>query len=87
MIKNLKTFFLYFLQLMISAFLLFFLTVGLAKPAAAELLVYMNDKNVTKPIAEWVIFYITAPIATAVWCLLWVWFKKSEKYCIELIGK
>ncbi len=71
---------------MASAFLLFFLTVGLAKPAA-ELFVYMNDKNVTKPIAEWVIFSITAPIATAAWCLLWVWFKKSEKHCIELIGK
>lgn len=71
---------------MFTVFLLFFLTVGLGK-AASDLLIYMNDAKVSKPISEWVIFGVSAPLATAIWCLLWIWFKKSEKHCIELLGK
>jgi len=81
-----KRFAWHFLQLMFAVFILFFLTVGLGK-ASAELVVYMNDAKVEKTITEWLIFGIGTPIATAVWCVVWIWFKKSEKHCIEFFGK
>jgi ABC-type polysaccharide/polyol phosphate export permease len=86
MTQESKQFAWHFIQLMFAVFLLFFLTVGLGK-ATADLVVYMNDAKVSKPVSEWVVFWVSAPLATAFWCLLWIWFKKSEKQCIELFGK
>lgn len=82
MTQDSKQFAWHFIQLMFAVFLLFFLTVGLGK-ASADLMVYMNDAKVSKTILEWVVFGIGAPLATAFWCLLWIWFKKSEKHCTE----
>ena len=86
MAQDSKLFTWHFIQMMFAVFLLFFLTVGLGK-ASADLVVYMNNAKVSKPISEWVVFGLGAPLATAFWCLLWIWFKKSEKHCIELFGK
>ena len=86
MTQDSKRFAWHFAQLMFAVFLLFFLTIGLGK-ASADLVVYMNNSKVSKSISEWVFFGIGAPIATAAWCLLWIWFKNSEKHCIELFGK
>ena len=86
MTQDSKRFAGYFIQLVFAVFLLFFVTVGLGK-ASADLLVYMNDAKVSKSISEWVVFGVGAPLATAIWCLLWIWFKKSEKNCIELLSK
>jgi hypothetical protein len=69
---------------MFSVFTLFFLTVGMGK-ILADLIVYMNDKAISKPAWPWIVFIISAPIATAAWCVLWLLFKKSEKHCIELM--
>ena len=49
---------------MFAVFLLFFLTVGLGK-ASVDIVVYMNDAKVSKPISEWVVFGVGAPLATA----------------------
>ena len=81
-----KLFAWHFIQLMFTVFVLFFLTVGLGK-SAADLVVYMNDAKSQKTAGEWLVFAIGAPIATAVWCILWLWFKTAEKHCIELLGK
>ena len=81
-----KRFAWHFIQLMFAAFLLFFLTAMMGK-ASVDLVVYMNDPKVSKQISEWVVFGVGAPLATALWGLLWIWFKISEKYCIELFGK
>jgi hypothetical protein len=79
-----KNFAWHFFQLMFAVFVLFFLTIGLGK-ASADLVVYMNDPKTQKSTAEWAIFAIGAPVATAIWCILWLWFKKAEKHCIELL--
>ena len=76
----------HFLQLMLAVFLLFFLTVGLGK-ASGELVLYMNNAKIQKSVSEWLIFGIGAPVATATWCVVWIWFKKSEKHGIELFAK
>lgn len=81
-----KSFAWYFSQLMCAVFILFFLTVGMGT-ASADVLIYMNDNSISKPLWQWAVFLVGAPISTAVWCLLWIWFKKSEKLCIELMGK
>lgn len=61
---------------------MFFFAVVLGEPTA-EIILKMNDKNVTKTVVEQAVFWIGAVISTGVWCLLWVWFKKSEKVCVD----
>jgi uncharacterized BrkB/YihY/UPF0761 family membrane protein len=85
MSKTSKTFMWHFSLLMLTVFTLFFLTVGMGK-ASAELIIYMNDNSISKPAWQWAVFLIGAPISTAVWCIFWLLFKKSEKHCIELMG-
>lgn len=81
-----KRFMGHFAMLMFTAFVLFFITVGIGK-VSADFLIYMNDQKSQKSTVEWMIFAIGAPIATAVWCIIWLWFKKSEKQCIELMSE
>ena len=78
MTQNSKRFAWYFIQLMFTVFILFFLTVELGK-ASADLLIYMNDAKASKSISRWVLFGVGAPLATAIWCTFWIWFKISEK--------
>lgn len=84
--KQKRVFALNFAQLMFSVFVLFFLSVGLGK-ASADLITYMNNPAIEKKTVEWVWFFIGAPIATAVWSIFWLWFKKSEKNCIDWLNK
>ena len=84
--KQKRVFALHFVQLMFSVFVLFFLSVGLGKESA-DLITYMNNSTTTKKTVEWVWFLIGAPIATAVWCVFWLWFKSSEKKCIDWFNK
>lgn len=83
---KIKNFAWHFAQLIFTTFLLFFLTVGLGK-ASADLVIYINDAKTHKSVGQWVIFAIGAPTATAIWCIIWLWFKKSEKHCIELLSE
>lgn len=76
-------FFSQFIQLMGSVFLIFFLTVGIGNETA-EALKYMNNPETIKTTKTWAIFWISGPILLALWCLLWIWFKKSEKQCLDL---
>jgi uncharacterized membrane protein len=71
-----------FIQLMCAAFILFVLSVGMGKETA-ELIILTNDRSVEKSTIEWLMFSITALIATGFWCFIWVCFKSSEKECIE----
>lgn len=73
-----------FIQLMGSVFLIFFLTVGIGKETA-EALRYMNDPETVKSTISWIIFWVFGPICLALWCFLWIWFKKSEKKCLDLL--
>lgn len=86
MIQNTTRFASYFIQMMFTVFILFFLTVELGK-VSADLLTYMNDTKISKPISRWVLFAVGAPLATAIWCMFWIWFKISEKKCIEMLSR
>ena len=81
-----KKFVSYFGVLMFMTFLLFFVTVGLGK-ASAHLIVYMNDSKIHKNLWEWFAFAVGAPIATAIWCIIWLFFKMAEKRCIEILSR
>ncbi|WP_073267027.1 hypothetical protein [Phytopseudomonas punonensis] len=72
-----KDFIWHFSLLMLSVFTLFFLTVGMGK-ASADLIIYMNDKSISKPAWQWVVFIIGAPIATAAWCLFWLFLRNQK---------
>lgn len=61
---------------------MYFLTLGLSIPTA-KLVVYMNDAHKAKSLVEWAAFLIIALISSAAWCALWVWFKRSEKVCVD----
>lgn len=76
----------YFTQLIFLTFLLFFLTTAMGK-ATADVVLYMNNPEKQKTVKEWVIFFIGAPVFTAIWCLLWILFKNAEKKCLELFHK
>ncbi len=78
-----KEFLWQFVQLMLSVFLIFFLSVGIGKETA-ELIRYMNNPEAIKPAKVWIIFWILGPICLGFWCFLWIWFKKSEKKCLDL---
>lgn len=85
--KKLASGFLFnFLILAFMSFILFFLSVGLGK-SCADLISYMNDGKTEKSTYEWIIFGIGAPIATAIWCYIYLIFKMSEKKCVDLLLK
>lgn len=71
-----------FFQLMGAIFLMFFIAAILGKPTV-DLVVKMNDKNLETTIVEQIFFWGGACIFTGTWALIWVWFKKSEKVCVE----
>lgn len=81
-----KSFLFNFLILIFTSFILFFLGVGLGK-SCADLISYMNDGRTAKPAHEWIIFGIGAPIATAIWCFIYLIFKTAEKKCVDLLIK
>lgn len=72
-----------FVQLCTSAFILFVLSAMLGT-SFVGLVRHMNDSATTKSLAEWLAFWIGAPLTTALWATVWIWFKKSEKRCLEL---
>lgn len=85
--KKLTSGFLFnFLILAFMSFILFFLSIGLGKPCA-DLISYMNDGKTAKPTHEWIIFGIGAPIATAIWCCIYLILKTYEKKCVDLLLK
>lgn len=67
---------------MASVFTMFFFAVVLGEPTA-EIILKMNDKNVGKTAVEQAVFWVGALTFTGIWCLLWLWFKKSEKVCVD----
>ena len=71
-----------FLSLMLSTLFMYFLALGMSVPTA-NLVVYMNDAHKAKSLIEWVAFVFIGVISSAVWCALWVWFKRSEKVCVD----
>jgi hypothetical protein len=75
-----------FVQLMFAAFCLYFLAVGLAEPTG-ELLRYFNDRNNDIPATGWAVFVPGVVIGAVLWSALWVWFKASEKCCIEALKR
>lgn len=72
-----------FFQLMLSGAGLFVLSVGLAQPFAG-MVVHMNAPDF-KPLSEWGVFSGLSLLCGALWCACWVWFKRSEKRCVELL--
>jgi len=70
---------------MFAAFALFFLTVGLGQ-ISASLIGHMTDSKVTKTLMECTVFAIAAPVATAFWCGLWLWFKKPRSIALTYLS-
>lgn len=71
-----------FLSLMASAFLIYFFALGMSEPTAT-IVKYMNDAHKSKTCGEWAVFIVGALLFTGIWCGLWVWFKRSEKICVD----
>ena len=79
---NKKGYWFNFLQLVFAVFLIFFCAVTLGEPAA-EIVLKMNDRSIYKTYFEQVVFWVSAIIITGIWCMIWIWFKKSEKVCVD----
>lgn len=73
----------YFAMPAISAGILFFLAVGLAKPFE-ELVNIFNDSSVEKPIAAWGKFLGWSVLCGSMWSGAYLWFKGSEKKFLEI---
>lgn len=81
--KKIIPLFVYFLNTMFAAGVLFFLSAGLAEPFK-ELVLLMNDKTSEKTTREWLIFIILSLIVGTMWTGAWLWFKGSEKRFLEI---
>lgn len=77
-----KRFLISFLSLMASLFLMFIAAVILGEPAASFVVSY-NDPSVVKSVLDHTWFWLGVFVCTFYYAMLWVWFKKSEKACVE----
>lgn len=59
-----------------------FFAVTLGEPTA-KIVMEMKDKDIDPTVFEQAVFWAGSFIFTVVWCLTWVWFKKSEKVCVD----
>lgn len=55
--------------------------------AVIDILTYMNNPQELKTNSDWLVFGISSIIATYFWTALWLWFKTTEKRCIEYMEK
>ena len=75
-----------FIQLVAASSTLFLIAASLSTPVH-KLIERLNDPAEQAPTHVYVIFWVIAPICAAVRCLVWVWFKKVEKECVEFLFK
>lgn len=80
-----RDFWIKFLQLTASVFIMFFFAVTLGE-STAGIILKMNDKAFDKTILDHAVFWTGAFVSTGIWGLLWLWFKKSEKVCVDTTG-
>ena len=78
-----KTFLSNLLQLAFVLFIMFFLTTGLYEISKDIILEMNTQKNHST--WEWVQFIFFATLFSIVWATLWLWFKKTEKICLDYI--
>lgn len=84
--QEMKNYYINFLKLMASLFLMYILAVTLSEPVS-NIVLLINDKEVTKSLSDHAIFWIGALIFSAFWARLWLTFKKAEKACIDHLSK
>lgn len=74
-----------FIQLMLSASFLFIASAILAQPLI-DVVEFMNTNNVKRAYSEWVMFVIFLTVSAFVWSGAWLWFKYSEKRCMDYLA-
>lgn len=79
--KN-KQLFIYFAGSMLAAGILFFLAAGLADEFK-KLVIFMNDRAITKTAKDWLLFFVISVPVGAIWIAAWLWFKGCEKRFLE----
>ncbi|OWG18395.1 hypothetical protein KDK82_1874 [Delftia sp. K82] len=72
----------YFMTLLFSAGIIFFLATGLVDPFQKWIKVF-NDPVVEKPIGAWVQFAVLSVFYGSIWSAAYLWFKDSEKKFLE----